>query len=47
MLAGHRLSSVNDATKKMASMEAMDQIGSVLLRLIEALASAPVEGGDI
>ena len=47
MLAGHRLSSANDATKKMAPMEAMEKIGSVLLRLIEVLASAPVEGGDI
>ena len=47
MLAGHRLSSANDATKKMSPMEAMEKIGSVLPRLIEALVYAPVEGGDI
>ena len=47
LLAGHRLSYVNDTTKNMAMMKAMDQIRSVPLRLIEALASAPVEGGDI
>ena len=47
MLAGHRLSSVNYATKKIAPMESMDQIGSVLPRLIEALEYAPVEGRDI
>ena len=46
-LAGHRLSSVKDTTKNMALIKAMDQIGSVLLRLIEALASAPVEVGNI
>ena len=47
MLAGHILSPINNATKKMAPMEAIDQIGSVLPRLIEALVSEPVEGGDI
>ena len=47
MLAGHKLLSVNDATKKMAPMGDMDQIGLVLPRLIEALASASVGGGDI
>ena len=47
ILAGHRPPSVNDATKNMAPMEAMDKIRSVLPRLLEALASAPVEVGDI
>ena len=31
----------------MAPEEAMDQIGSVLPRMIEALAATPMEGGDI
>ena len=47
MLAGYLLPSVNDATKKCAPEDAMDQIGSVLPRIIEALASAPLEDGDI
>ena len=46
-LAGYLLPSVNDATKKCAHEEAMDQISSVLPQIIEALASAPVEDGDI
>ena len=44
MVAGHELSSVNDATKRQAPEEAMDQIGSVLPRIIEALANAPLTG---
>ena len=47
ILVGHRLLSVNNTTKKMAPIEAMDQIGLVFQRLIEALASAPVEVGGI
>ena len=44
MVAGHLLSSVNDATRRQAPKEAMDQIGSVLPRIIEALANAPLQG---
>ena len=44
MVAGHLLPSVNDATRRQAPEEAMDQIGSVLPRIIEALANAPLEG---
>jgi len=47
MVAGYMLPSVNDATVQMAPEEAMDQIGSVLPRMIEALAAAHMEGGDI
>ena len=47
ILVGHRLLSVNNTTKNMAPIEAMDQIGLVFQRLIEALASAPVEVGGI
>ena len=46
-VAGYDLPSVNDATKKMAPEAAINQIGSVLPRIIEAMASAPDEGGDI
>ena len=47
MVAGYLLPSVNDATKKYAPEEAIDQIGSVLPRIIEALTMAPVEDGGI
>ena len=47
MLAGYTLPSVNEATKHMAPAEAMDQIGTVLPRIIEALASAPIEEGPV
>ena len=46
-IAGYDLPAVNDATKKMAPEAAINQIGSVLPRIIEAMASAPEEGGDI
>ena len=46
-LAGYDLPSVNEATVHMAPEEAMDQIGQVLPRIIEAMASAPLDGGDI
>ena len=44
MVAGYLLPSVNDATVRMAPEEAMDQIGSVLPQMIEALAAAPMMG---
>ena len=47
MVAGYMLPSVNDATMRMAPEEVMDQIGSMLPRMIEALAAAPMERGDI
>ena len=47
MLAGYTLPSVNEATKHMAPAEAMDQIGTVLPRIIEALASAPIDEGPV
>ena len=47
MVAGYQLPSVNEATKKCAPEESMDQIGSVLPRIIEAFANAPLEWGDI
>ena len=47
MVARYMLPSVNDATMRMAPEEAMDQIGSVLPQMIEALAAAPLDGGDI
>ena len=46
-IAGHALPSVNEATKNMAPEDAINQIGSVLPRIIEAMAAAPIEGGDI
>ena len=46
-LAGYDLPSVNEATKTCAPEDAIDQIGSVLPRLIEALALAHIERGDI
>ena len=45
-LAGYHLSLVNDTTFHMAPEEAMGQIGQVLPRIIEALALAPLDGGD-
>ena len=45
MLAGYKLPSVNSATTPCAPEEAIDQIGSVLPRLIEAVAMAP-EGSE-
>ena len=47
MVAWYLLPLVNDATKKWALQEAMDQIGSVLPQIIEALAMAPGENSDI
>ena len=47
MVAGYLLPSVNDATKKCTPEEAMDQIDSVLPRIIEALVMAPEEGDSI
>ena len=44
---GYNIPSVNEATNKCAPEEAMNQLGSVLPRVIEALAHAPDEGGDI
>ena len=46
-LTGYVLPSVNDATRKMAPEDAINQIGSVLPRIIKAMATAPVDGGDI
>lgn len=46
-LDGYNLPSVNEATKRCAPEESIDQIGSVLPRIIEALANAPADGGDI
>ena len=46
MVAGYLLLLVNDATKKCAPEEAMYQIGSVLPRMIEALAMAPKGDGN-
>ena len=47
MLAGYTLPLINEATELMAPAEAMDQIGTVLPRIIEALASAPIEEGPV
>lgn len=44
---GYALPSVNDATQDTAPADAIDQIGTVLPRIIEALATAPEEDGDI
>ncbi len=44
---GYNLQLVNKASKECASMESMAQIGTVLPRLIEALASALTEGGGV
>ena len=46
-LAGYALLLVNKATEHMALVEAMDQIGTVLPRITEALAAAPIEEGPI
>ncbi len=46
-LNGYSVPSVNEATKDTAPEEAIHQIGTVLPRIIEAMASAPLEGGDI
>ena len=42
---GYNLPSVNNASEECTPMEAIAQIGTVLPRLIEALASSPKEGG--
>jgi hypothetical protein len=47
LVAGYRLPSVNDATKRCAPEEAIDQIGTVLPRIIAAIVEAPEEMGDI
>ena len=47
MVAGFLLPSVNEASKECAPMEAMNQIGQVLPRIIEAMAHAPTENGSI
>ena len=44
---GYALPSVNDASKSCAPEEAIDQIGTVLPRIIEALATADPSKGDI
>ena len=41
LIDGYHLPSVNEATEKCAPEEAMDQLGSALPRIIEAMASAP------
>lgn len=46
MVAGHMLPSVNDATKNVATKDIINQIGSVLPRIIEVVALAPIEGVD-
>ena len=46
-ISGYSIPSVNEATNKCAPEEAMNQLGSVLPRVIEALAFAPEDGGDI
>jgi hypothetical protein len=45
--AGYTLPLVNDASVRMAPEGAIYQIGGVPLRMIEALAAAPMEGGNI
>ena len=47
LVSGYKLPSVNEASVEGAPMEAMAQIGTVLPRLIDAIALAPAEGGDI
>ena len=47
IVSGQTLPSVNEATEHLVPEEAMNQIGSVLPRMIEALAAAPLEGGNI
>ena len=44
---GYSIPSVNEATNKCTPEEAMNQLGSVLPQVIEALIHAPEEGGDI
>ena len=46
-MVGYNLPLVNDATEHCAPEEAMDQIGSVLPWIIEALALAPIEEGAV
>ena len=46
-VAGYQLPSVNDATRRMAPHGAINQIGTVLPRIIEAMAAAPEEHGHI
>ena len=46
-IAGMALPSVNDATIQTAIQEAMNQLGTVLPRIIEAVANAPDDDGDI
>ena len=47
LVGGYLLPSVNDATRRMAPEQAIDQIGTVLPRIIEAMAMAPEDHGDI
>lgn len=46
-IAGVRCPSVNDATSKMAPQEAMNQLGSVLPRLFDAMAHADSNNGPL
>ena len=41
-VAGWYLPSVNKATNKTAPAEALDQVGTAMTRIIEALATAPL-----
>ena len=41
------LPSVNEATKETAPAEALEQVGTVMPRIIEALATAPLSGDSI
>ena len=47
LMGGHTAPSVNESTMLQAPPEAMDQLGSVLPRLIEAVAKAPDDDGPI
>ena len=46
-ISGYSIPSVNEATNTFALEEATNQLGSVLPRVIEALAFEPEDGGDI
>ena len=47
LVAGYLLPSVNEATKDCAPEEAIAQIGSVLPRIIEALAAVDTDKGPV
>ena len=47
MMTGYNLPSVNEATEHIAPKEAIDQIGTVLPRLIKAMASSLLDKGNV